>query len=116
MKILAIIGIIIVSVLILILLAYIIFYTRRKIIAKNRIENLFETILNEHKNQVNKLIKSNNKCYDYYLETLTNIYYIKVIYNFSNLSVYLKNLYNCSKLQFTVKLKFCKLENNICYL
>ncbi len=87
MKILAIIGIIIVSVLILILLAYIIFYTRRKIIAKNRIENLFETILNEHKNQVNKLIKSNNKCYDYYLETLTNIYYIKVIYNFSNYEI-----------------------------
>lgn len=89
-----IISIVIVVLVIAIIAIYLGVHFKRKSNAINNIEGLLQEILDEHKSQANKFIKSKkNECYDYYLETLTDIYYIKVLYNFNNYEISINSRY-----------------------
>lgn len=78
----------------LLFLVYVIYRFYRYKIAKIKIEELLTAILNEHKNPNNRLIKEKKKIYDYYLETLTTNYYIKVIYNYNNYEISINSRYS----------------------
>ncbi len=88
-----IISISVISAIVLVLIIYAVIKATMKKKAKLKVCNLLEEIANEYKTSSGKLIKEKNKPYDYYLETVSNIYYIKVIYNYSCYEISINSKY-----------------------
>ncbi len=81
------------SLILIIIIIYLIYKLERKPRANQKINNLFKEIVDEYKSANVKFTKIKDKCYDYYLETLTSIYYIKIIYNYECYEISLNSRY-----------------------
>ncbi len=95
MQIIYLIGIIVLCLVFVVIISYLGYAFKRVKTAHYKIESLFTQILNEHKSPANKFQKNKDKnnCYDYYLETLTTIYYVKVLYNYNCYEISINSRY-----------------------
>ena len=75
--------IVLIGLILFFLVIYVVMRFLRYYGSKKKVETLFKNILEEHKTTNNIFKKAKNKPYDYYIETLTSIYYVKVIYNYN---------------------------------